>query len=196
ALSLTQLIGWGATFWLPAVTGPAMAGELGMTLPMIMAGPTVMLVVMALVSWPLSAIFERYGARPIMALGSPMGAAGLLALGLANGPMTYFASWIILGFAGAGMLTTPAQIAVTEIAGEKARQALGVLILAGGLTSTIVWPLTGLLQAQWGWRTTTLVYATVMLLVCMPLHWTTLARRPRDRSAAAAAAEPAPIDRP
>ena len=196
ALSLTQLIGWGATFWLPAVTGPAMAAELGMTLPMIMAGPTVMLVVMALVSWPLSAIFERYGARPIMALGSPMGAAGLLALGLANGPMTYFASWIILGFAGAGMLTTPAQIAVTEIAGEKARQALGVLILAGGLTSTIVWPLTGLLQAQWGWRTTTLVYATVMLLVCMPLHWTTLARRPRDRSATAAAAEPAPIDRP
>lgn len=196
ALSLTQLIGWGATFWLPAVTGPAMAGELGMTLPMIMAGPTVMLVVMALVSWPLSAIFERHGARPIMALGSPMGAAGLLVLGLANGPMTYFASWIILGFAGAGMLTTPAQIAVTEIAGEKARQALGVLILAGGLTSTIVWPLTGLLQAQWGWRTTTLVYATVMLLVCMPLHWTTLARRPRDRSATAAAAEPAPIDRP
>ena len=63
ALSLTQLVGWGATFWLPAVTGPAMASDLNLALPMVMAGPTVMLVVMGLVSWPLSAVFERYGAR-------------------------------------------------------------------------------------------------------------------------------------
>ena len=196
ALSVTQLIGWGATFWLPAVTGPAMAGDLGMALPMVMAGPTVMLVVMAMVSWPLSGIFERHGARPIMVLGSPLGAAGLLVMGLADGPASYVVAWIMLGLAGAGMLTTPAQIAVTEIAGEKARKALGVLILAGGLTSTIVWPLTGLLQAQWGWRTTTLVYAALMLLVCTPLHWTTLARRPAEKSAAKTTAEPAPIDRP
>jgi len=195
ALSLTQLIGWGATFWLPAVTGPAMADELGMSLPMIMAGPTVMLVVMAMVSWPLSAVFERYGARPVMALGSPLGAAGLLVMGLADGPVTYALAWIIIGLAGASMLTTPAQIAVTEIAGEKAREALGVLILAGGLTSTIMWPLTGLLQAQWGWRTTTLLYAALMLLVCTPLHWATLARRPREKFAAKTTAEAAPIDR-
>jgi len=200
ALSLTQLIGWGATFWLPAVTGPAMAADLGMTLPMVMAGPTVMLVVMAMASLPLGTIFERHGARPVMVLGSPVGAAGLLVMGLADGRVSYALSWIILGLAGACMLTTPAQIAVTEIAGEKARQALGVLILAGGLTSTIVWPMTGLLQAQWGWRTTTLIYAALMLIVCTPLHWTALARRPRGRpgekSAAKAAAEPAPIDRP
>lgn len=196
ALSLTQLIGWGATFWLPAVTGPAMAGDLGMTMPMIMAGPTIMLVVMAMVSWPLSTILERHGARPIMALGSLLGAVGLLVMGLANGPVSYVLSWVILGPAGAAMLTTPAQIAVTEIAGEKARQALSVLILAGGLTSTIVWPLTGLLQAQWGWRVTTLTYAALMLLVCVPLHWTTLARRPTEKSTAKAGAEPASIDRP
>jgi len=196
ALSVTQLIGWGATFWLPAVTGPAMANELGMALPVIMAGPTVMLVVMAAVSWPLSAVFERHGARPIMVLGSSLGTAGLLVMGVADGPVSYVLSWLILGLAGAGMLTTPAQIAVTEIAGEKARQALGVLILAGGLTSTIVWPLTGLLQAQWGWRATTLAYAAFLLLVCTPLHWATLARRPRAKSAAKAAAEPATIDRP
>ncbi|MBS7705701.1 MFS transporter [Chelatococcus asaccharovorans] len=196
ALSVTQLIGWGATFLLPAVTGLAMASELVMALPLVMAGPTVMLVVMAMVSWPLSSLFEHHGARPIMALGSPIGAMGLLVMGLAEGPLSYFLSWIILGLAGSSMLTTPAQIAVTEIAGDKARQALGVLILAGGLTSTIVWPLTGLLQAQLGWRTTTLLYAFLMLLVCTPLHWITLARRSRRASAVQEADELAPIDRP
>jgi len=87
ALSLTQLIGWGATFWLPAVTGPAMAGDLGMVLPAIMAGPTVMLVVMAAASWPLSSIFERHGTRPVMALASPLGAAGLTIMATASGPV-------------------------------------------------------------------------------------------------------------
>lgn len=173
-----------------------MAGDLGMALPMVMAGPTVMLVVMAMVAWPLSAVFERYGARPIMVLGSPLGAVGLLVMALADGPVSYALAWIVLGLAGAGMLTTPAQIAVTEIASEKARQALGVLILAGGLTSTIMWPLTGLLQAQWGWRTTTLIYAALMLLICTPLHWAALARRPREKSEAKTTAEPAAIDRP
>ena len=200
ALSLTQLIGWGATFWLPAVTGPAMAGDLGMVLPAIMAGPTVMLVVMAAASWPLSSIFERHGTRPVMALASPLGAAGLTVMATANGPVPYFLAWVIIGLAGAGMLTTPAQIAVAEIAGDKARSALSVLILAGGLTSTIVWPLTGLLQAQWGWRATTLVYAALILLVCMPLHWTMLARRPKpppgQEPATKTTPGPAPIDRP
>ncbi len=194
ALSLTQIIGWGATFWLPAVTGPAMAGDLGMTLPMAMAGPTVMLVVMASVSWPLGGLFDRYGARPVMIAGSAVGAAGLLAMSLADGPAPYLASWVIIGLAGAGMLTTSAQVAVTEIAGEKARGALGVLVLAGGLTSTIVWPLSSLLQARWGWRATALVYAVLMLLVCVPLHGAMLARRPGRRSSTRTTV-PARIDR-
>ncbi|MDZ7865750.1 MFS transporter [Acidovorax sp.] len=196
ALSLTQLIGWGSTFWLPAVTGPAMAAELGMGLPLVMAGPTAMLVVMALVSWPLGAVFERHGARPVMVLGSLLGAFGLMLVGLAQGPVSYLLAWTVLGLAGAGMLSTPAQIAVTEIAGDKARRALGVLILAGGLTSTLFWPLTGLLQAQWGWRAATLAFAALVLLVCLPLHWTMLARRPRGKTATKAPAAPAQIDRP
>ncbi|MBB6559660.1 MFS family permease [Acidovorax soli] len=195
ALSLTQLIGWGSTFWLPAVTGPAMAADLGLPLPLAMAGPTAMLVVMALVSWPLGAVFERHGARPVMVLGSLLGALGLMLVGLAQGPVSYLLAWTLLGLAGAGMLTTPAQIAVTEIAGDQARRALGVLILAGGLTSTLFWPLTGLLQAQWGWRAATLCFGALMLLVCLPLHWAMLARHPREKAMAQAGAETAPIDR-
>ncbi|AYD01900.1 MFS transporter [Neorhizobium sp. NCHU2750] len=194
ALSVTQLIGWGATFYLPAVTGPAMAGDLGMALPFVMAGPTVMLLVMAAASAPLGRIFERHGARKVMTLGSLIGAAGLFAMSLAEGPATYILSWIILGLAGSLMLTTPAQIAVTEIAGDGARKALGVLILAGGLTSTIVWPSTGFLQLQFGWRVTTIVYAALVLFVCMPLHVSALARKPLAQPAAKSATGPASID--
>ncbi|WP_249795192.1 MFS transporter [Bradyrhizobium sp. NBAIM08] len=157
-----------------------MAVDLDLPLSAIMAGPTAMLVVMGIISWPLGNMLERYGARPIMTLGSPVGAAGLLIMSAATGPVTYFLSWVVLGCAGACMLTTPAQIAVTEVAGEKSRQTLSVLIIVGGLTSTIMWPLTAVLRAQWGWRTTTMVYAALLLIVCMPLHWFALARRRRS----------------
>lgn len=194
-LTLTQLIGWGATFYLPAVLGPAMARDLDLSLPVIMAGPTVMLIVMAAASWPLGAVFERHGVRLSMVIGSLLGAAGLTVLALAQGRLTYAIAWILIGLAGAGALTTPAHIAVTEIAGAKARQPLGVLILAGGLTSTIVWPLTAILQAQHGWRPTTLAYAAAMLCAAA-LHWTTLARRPKATHAASRTAAAVPIDRP
>ncbi|MGE7368072.1 MFS transporter [Neorhizobium sp. NPDC001467] len=195
ALSVTQLIGWGATFWLPAVTGQSMAGDLGVALPVIMAGPTVMLIVMAAISWPLGGYFERYGARPIMTAGSPLGAIGLLTLASSDSLPVYFLAWIILGIAGACMLTTPAQIAVAEIAGDGARPALSVLILAGGLTLTIVWPLTGILQAEWGWRPTTALYAILMMTVCTALHLTTLARQPKEKAGATAITEPPSVDR-
>lgn len=200
ALILTQMIGWGATFWMPAVTGPAMADDLGMTLPMVMMGPTTMLVVMAIVSWPLATLFERHGTRPVMVLGSLLGAAGLIVMGLSTGAQSYFVSWVILGLAGAGMLTTPAQIALTEIAGERARPAISVLLLAGGLTSTIIWPLTSLLQAESGWRLATFTFAALMLLVCMPLHWATLARHAEvhagNNAAAKSSSDPTSVDWP
>jgi len=55
---------------------------------------------------------------------------------------------------------------------------------------------TELLQVKWGWRMTTLIFAALMLLVCMPLHWTTLARQPKEKSAVRATAEPVAIDGP
>lgn len=171
-----------------------MAADLALSLPIVMAGPTTMLVMMAIVSWPLGAALERYGARPIMVAGSPLGAAGLLTMSLATGPACYFLSWMMIGFAGACMLTTPAQIAVTEVAGDKSRTALSMLILAGGLTSTIMWPLTGFLQAEWGWRATTLFYAALLLFICMPLHWFALARNPEGHAAAKSPSGPKTID--
>lgn len=196
ALSLTQLIGWGATFNLPAVIGPAIAADLTMPLPLIMAGPTIMLIIMALLSWPLSTIFEQRGARPLMILGSALGALGLCVMSAANSTAVYFLAWGILGFAGAGMLTTPAQVALAEIAGDKARQALSALMLASGLTSTISWPISAFLQAQIGWRSTLVLYAVLMLVLCVPLHWAALARRPRQISRTDPTATTIAIDRP
>jgi len=177
ALGLTQIIGWGTTFNLPAVLGPAMAAELGVSLPAIMAGPTIMLVAMAATSWALARLNERHGPHAVMAAGSAIGALGLALIGVSPNVFVYCAAWLVLGFAGTAMLTTAAQIALARIAGDKARQAISGLMLFGGLASTISWPIANALSDAIGWRSVCLVFALALLLVCTPLHWWVL-RRP------------------
>ncbi|KKB12825.1 transporter [Devosia geojensis] len=185
ALGLTQIIGWGTTFNLPAVLGPAMATDLAVSLPAIMAGPTVMLVTMAATSWALAPLNERHGPHAVMAAGSAIGAAGLALLAVSPNVFVYYAAWLILGFAGTAMLTTAAQIALAQLAGDKARQAIGGLMLFGGLATTVSWPVANALSGAIGWRGVCLVFALALLLVCVPLHWRVL-RRPAPAAAGTA----------
>ncbi len=169
AIGITQIIGWGSTFNLPGVLGDRIAADLEFSLTVALLGPTVMLVVLAGVSWFLAGSFERFGARPVMTAGALLAALGLLLLAGARGPITYLLPWLVIGIAGAGMLTTAAQIAVAEIAGEHARQSIGILALFSGLASTIFWPLTNALDNAIGWRATLAVFAACFLVICLPL---------------------------
>jgi predicted MFS family arabinose efflux permease len=169
AIGITLIIGWGSTFNLPGVLGDRIAADLGFSLTVALMGPTVMLFVLAGVSWFLAGSFERFGTRPVMTIGTLLAALGLLLLAGAQERITYLLPWIVLGVAGAGILTTAAQIAVAEIAGEHARQSIGILALISGLASTIFWPLTNALDDAIGWRATLVAFAVSFLVICLPL---------------------------
>lgn len=178
ALALAQAVCWGMTFNLPAITGLAMAEALALPYFVVMMGPTVMLVVMALVAVPLLHLFERLGTRLVMTVSVGLGALGLAIVASATAHWAYFLGWIVIGGAGAGMLTTAVQIAVAELAGPQARRAIGALMVFGGLGTTLCWPLIGALQAAFGWRAATLLGALALLVVAAPIYWLLLARRP------------------
>jgi hypothetical protein len=96
-----------------------------------------------------------------------------------------------MGVASALALSTPSSIAVVQIAGPRARQAIALLTIAGGFASTLFWPLGGVLDAALGWRHTLLIYATLHLLGCAPIHWLILPRTPPTHPVTGGAA-PAP----
>lgn len=110
ALALAQAICWGMTFNLSAITGGAMAEALEMPYFVVMMGPTVMLVVMALIAVPMLQVFQRLGMRLVMTASVGLGALGLAIVALAIWPWAYFVGWVVVGAAGAGMLTTAVQI--------------------------------------------------------------------------------------
>lgn len=175
-LAVGQLIGWGA-LGLPAVVGTRIAADLGTGVAAVFAGPSVFYVIMGLLAPMLASSFTRYGARNVMVLGNICAAPGFVALSLAANPAVYFAAWAILGAAGAAMLSTAAYILLNEVAGNRARSAMGALMLVTGLSSSIFWPTTAVLSDVLGWRQTCLVYGGAMLLICVPLHLLGLPRR-------------------
>lgn len=195
AFALAQAVCWGMTFNLPAVTGSAMAAALELPYAAAMAGPTVMLVVMAAAAVPFLTLFERFGARLVMTSGTAVAGLGLVAIATATTAWSYFAGWMLVGIAGAGMLTTAMQIGIAELAGPRARQAIGALLILGGLSTTLSWPLLGALQAAFGWRAATLLGAALLLVVAAPIYWLLLARRPTGAARPSASGPVPPLDR-
>lgn len=175
-LAVGQVISWG-TLGLPAVVGSRIAADLHMSIAAVFAGTSVLYVVMGLCGPLLARAFRRYGARHVMTLGAAAAAPGFVLLARAGSPIEYFAGWIVLGAAGAAMLSTAAYIMLNEVAGGGARSAIGALMLVTGLSSSIFWPTTALLSQMMGWRATCLVYGAAMLLVCPPLYAFGLPRR-------------------
>lgn len=168
-LAITQLIGWG-TIGLPAVVGRDLGADLGMSLPAVFAGSSVLYVTMGLCAPWLAKAFARHGARKVMMAGTIVSVPGYIVLFFAREPMLYFAGWVILGMGGSATLSTGAYIMLNEVAGRGAKNAIGGLMLVTGLSSSIFWPTTSFLSAWLGWRGTCLVYAAMMLAINLPLY--------------------------
>jgi len=190
-LGFTQIVGWGTTYLMPSVLGRDLQRDLGLSPELVFAGITVMFAISAVCSPRVGKIVDRLGARSLMATGSLVYALSLAGLASAQGPVSYFACWAVMGIGSAMALSMPSSIAVVQIAGPGARQAIALLTIVGGFASSVFWPITGALDAAIGWRAILLLFAGLHLFACAPIHWLILPRRPPTHPAASTTAAPA-----
>jgi MFS family permease len=175
-VAIGQVIGWG-TVGLLAVVGRQVGADLGMDISAVFAGNSIFYVATGLSAPLLAKAFIRFGARRVMIAGTIVAAPGFVLLSNSTGPASFFAAWVILGTAGSATLATATYILLNEIAGRSARRAIGALMLVTGLASSVFWPTTSFLSDALGWRGTCLVYAGLMVLICLPLYTFGLPRR-------------------
>lgn len=197
ALTVSQILGWGTTYEMPAVFGRAMAADLGLANETAFAGLTVMMLVMAFLGPWTGRQIARHGASKVLAMGSVLMAAGLATLALSTGLVLYAVAWLILGVSGSFALTVPAFAAVVEREGRDARRAIGILMVFTGLSSAVCWPLLTLAGEALGWRGALLAAAAVQFLVVLPVHLAIgrIAITRSDEDRAADAVEPLDLSR-
>ena len=197
ALGATQIIGWGTTYYLPAILAPDLAAATGLPVQVVFGGITVMLLVAGLAAPLAGRLIERDGARPWLTAGSAGIAAGLLALAVAHGPVLFGLGWIVIGVATPFALSQGAANAVVEVTpANESRRPLTVILLFSGLASTAFWPVLILFDGWFGLRWSLAAFAGLHLLVCAPLHALVLPSkpiRPISRVTAALAGERPPI---
>jgi MFS family permease len=180
ALGFTQIIAWGTTLYALGVLGKPIAADTGWSQSVVFGGLTVGLLVSSLVSTFVGRLIDRRGGRAVMSIGSTLIAGGLVALSQVQHPYAYFAVWAFLGLAMRMSLYDAAFAALVQVTPSRGRRAISYLTLFGGFASSVFWPIGHALDAEYGWRTTLLIFAAVNLVACLPLHWFGLARREKD----------------
>jgi MFS family permease len=150
------------------------------------------LLVSGLVSPRVGHLIERHGGRPVLAASAVLFALGSLGIGLAPTLPLFVAAWVVIGFGMGAGLYDPAFSALGRLYGEEARPAITQVTLFGGFASTVCWPLTAFLAAQFGWRGACLTYAAILAAVVLPLYLLGLPREEERPPKPAAADAPPP----
>jgi MFS family permease len=170
ALGIAQILGWGTSFYFPAVLAEPIVADTGWSLAWVVGGVSIGLLTAGLIAPQVGKIIDRRGGRPVLAASSLLFAAGLTGIGLAPSLPVYLLSWVVLG-AGMGTgLYDAVFAALGKLYGRDARAPITNLTLFGGFASTVCWPLSAFLAEMYGWRATCLIYAGLHLAVSLPLQ--------------------------
>jgi predicted MFS family arabinose efflux permease len=170
ALGIAQILGWGTSFYFPAVLAPLIVADTGWPLGWVVSGTSIGLLVAGLMAPGVGVLIDRHGGRPVLAASSVLFSLGLAGVGVAPNLPAFLLAWVVLG-AGMGTgLYDAAFAALGKLYGNDARAPITDLTLFGGFSGTVCWPLSALLAETFGWRGACLIYAGLHVAVSLPLQ--------------------------
>ncbi|MGE4220314.1 MAG: MFS transporter [Alphaproteobacteria bacterium] len=170
ALGGAQTLGWASSYYLPAILAVPMARDLGLSTETVFAAFSAALLVSALLGPAAGRWIDRAGGRDVLVLSSLVFATGLAMLGMAQGAVLLFAGWLVMGAGMALGLYEAAFSTLTGIYGRDARGAITGITLIAGFASTVGWPVSAALEAEFGWRAACFVWAGAHLLAGLPVN--------------------------
>jgi MFS family permease len=170
ALGVSQTIGFGSTYYLPAILADAMAAEMKVAPSWIFGAFTVSLLILAALGPASGRWIDRHGGRGMLCLSSLIFAAGLAMLGATPGLAVVYLAWVVIGVGMAFGLYEAAFATLAAFLGRNARAAITGVTLIAGFASTVAWPLTAWMEASWGWRGACFGWAAVHLTLGLGMN--------------------------
>ena len=170
ALGITQTLAWASSYYLPAMLAAPMAKDLGIETPTVFAAFSFALVISAFLGPYAGRCIDRWGGRPVLMATNLVFAAGLLLLGMAHSVVGLLVAWAVLGIGMGSGLYEAAFAGLVRLYGRDSRSAITGITLFAGFASTIGWPLSTLLEAQYGWRGACFGWAALHVCLGLPLN--------------------------
>ncbi len=170
ALGVGQLIAFGTSLYLLTALSKPIVADTGWNYAWVVGGYSIG----TLVSATVSSLAGRYvGAgqgRLVLSLSTLLFALGLALIAVSQTLIMYVAAWSVMGLAMGSGLYDAAFGTAGRLFGTTGRAAIVQIALWGGFASTTFWPLSHVLEVQFGWRMTCLIFAGIHLCVCLPLY--------------------------
>ena len=170
ALGITQIIGYGTLYYSFSILAPSIAAAFDVAVEWVYGCISLALLAGGLISPWAGGLADRYGAGRVMSFGSLGAAAALLACGLAANTVMFLAGMILVELASAFVLYSTAFAFLAQTTGPQAQRSITYLTLIAGFASTIFWPLTSWMLGSLQWHQVYFVFATLNLVICLPLH--------------------------
>lgn len=170
SLGTAQTIAWASSYYLPAILAESIGRDLNVAPTYIFGALSGALIIAGILGPRVGHTIDTLGGRGVLSISSVLLAAGLTTLSFASNLITLCVAWLLLGV-GMGLgLYEAAFATLTRIYGTLARKPITGITLIAGFASTVGWPLSAYLDAQFGWRTACLVWAAIHLFVGLPLN--------------------------
>ena len=168
-LGLNLLLSWGSSFSLPAVIADPAARSIGASHFAVLGAFTLALLVTGVCAPRVGKWIDRHGGRGLLALSVVVIAVGQAMLASAPNLLVWYVAWSIIGIGMALGLYDAAFSATGVLLGKDAGPAITGITLFAGFASTVFWPLGAALVGVLGWRGLLLVYATIQVVVNLPM---------------------------
>lgn len=169
-LGATQIIGYGTLYYCLSILVPDIAGDLAVSEQWVFGAFSVALLIGAFAAPISGRLADRWGAGRVMAIGSLGSASTLCLTAISSGAMAFAVSLTLMQIVSAGVLYSTAFTAIVQAGGRKAQTSIVHLTLIAGFASSLFWPLTTWLHDWMSWREILLLYATMHIVVGLPVH--------------------------
>ena len=169
-LGTSQTLAWASSYYIPAILAGAMARDLGIEASTIFVAFSCAMLLTAFLGPRVGRAIDEYGGRVVLLASNLVFMLGLAMLALAQGTAMLFAAWLVLGLAMAMGLYDAGFATLAELYGKDARSAITGITLIAGFASTVGWPLSGIMLAEFGWRGACWGWALIHLALAVPLN--------------------------
>lgn len=171
-LGITQIIGWGSGFYLPAILAVPISQSIGVSTETFFWAFTLSLLLSGLVGPRIGRLIDMYGGRKVLPWGNLAFFTGLILLAFSTNELMLFIAWAVIGIGGSMSNYDSAFATAVAFFKENSNRVIAGITVFAGFSSTISWPLTSFLNSQFGWQAAVLFWAAMHLFVSLPLHAT------------------------
>ena len=180
ALSITETVSYGVTFYAFSVFITPMEAELGWTRAQLTGAFSLALLIGGLAGVPVGWWLDKRGGRLLMTVGSTGATIAVLLWSQVQTLPEFVAIMTLLGFCIAAVQYEPAFAIIAAWFARKRGTAMALVTFVAGFASTIFIPLSDALLVAQGWRGAVMSLAIVLGVITIPLHALLLRGKPAD----------------